>query len=455
MKIIVKHRIALQDVPNLLRGTLESRLTIENPKWVENERQGRWNGDTPRFLRLYQRTQTGLILPRGLLSQLKGMCNRSGINYTLEDRRLALPSIALGFTGTLRPFQQESVKAMLKCDFGTLSAPTGSGKTVMALALIAERKQPALIVVHTKELLNQWMDRTAQFLSIPKKEIGVIGGGKWKIGEKITIGMVQTLKNEADEVSPYIGHLIIDECHHCPSKTFTDVASTFDSKYMLGLSATPYRRDGLSKLIFWYVGDLVHEIKREDVVSTGSVLPFEVVTVETNFGTCFDPQLEYSNMLSELTKDDGRNSLIVKTAIANGHGKVSLLLTDRKAHAEDLQDLFRAHGVRADVLTGDFSAREREEIVARLNQGRITFLIATGQLVGEGFDCPALSNLFICSPIRFDGRLIQYLGRVLRPAPGKEKARVFDFVDSQIGVLRASAKARAQAFEAAGGQYAA
>jgi superfamily II DNA or RNA helicase len=339
---------------------------------------------------------------------------------------------------------------MLKKDFGTLSAPTGSGKTVMALHLIAARRQPALIVVHTKELLAQWADRIETFLEIPREEIGIIGGGKAKIGQKITVATVQSLVKCAGEVSPYIGHLIIDECHHAPSRTFTDVVTAFDSRFMTGLSATPWRRDGLSRLIFWHVGDVVHEIDRAELMETGNVLSFSVTMRETDFTTSFDPSAEYSRMLSELTEDPERNRLIADVVVEARAPGTALILTDRKNHAGALADLLEERGVHADVLTGDCTARTRREIVERLNRGEVRILIATGQLVGEGFDAAGLTTLFLATPIKFDGRLLQYLGRVLRPAPGKERAEVVDFVDGHVGVLKAAAWARQRVYARAG-----
>jgi superfamily II DNA or RNA helicase len=218
---------------------------------------------------------------------------------------------------------------------------------------------------------------------------------------------------------------------------------------MLGLSATPWRRDGLSRLIFWHVGDVVHQIDKAGLVASGNVLPFEVVTRETRFITSYDASAEYSRMLSELTEDSERNRLIADTVASDSGSGISLLLSDRKTHCEELQGLLKRRGVYAETLTGDRTPKQRKDIVERLNKGEIGTLIATGQLIGEGFDCPALSTLYVCTPIKFDGRLIQYIGRVLRPTTDKSKARVIDFVDSKVGVLKAAAKARQRVYQSA------
>jgi len=452
MKLTISNKILLQGIPQSLEMEITQRLTFQNPKFLENEKRGRWNGDTPKYLSCYEHTRDGLIIPRGYARQLIGICKQFGIQFDIDDQRRILLGVDIEFRGTLRPFQEKAVKDVLSRDFGTLSSPTGSGKTCMALYCIAERKQPALIVVHTRELLEQWINRIHTFLDIPVNEIGVIGGGKKRVGEKITVATVQTLYKCAEEISLHIGFLIVDEAHRCPSRIFTEAVTGFDSKYMLGLSATPFRRDGLSRLIYWHLGDVVHEVKKDDLLQTGDIVPAEVVIRETNFRTWLDPSEEYSTMLTELTRDPERNQLIARdiAAEAKNGGRISLVLSDRKAHCDTLRVLLGVCNVPCEVLTGDIANGKRQAIIDRVNRGKVKVLIATGQLIGEGFDCKQLSTLFLATPIRFDGRVIQYLGRVLRAAPGKKKAKIYDYVDIHIGPLKASANARQRVFQTVG-----
>jgi len=239
--------------------------------------------------------------------------------------------------------------------------------------------------------------------------------------------------------------LIVDENHKIPSRTFTEAVTAFDSKYMLGLSATPWRRDKLSKLIYWHIGDVSHEVDKAGLIENGDILQADVIIRETNFTTCLDPSTEYSKMLSALTEDVERNRLIACDVAAETRKTkgICLVLSDRKAHCEALQQVIaNDYHVSSALLTGDVPTKQRQKIVNRLNKGKIKVLIATGQLIGEGFDCKGLSTLFLATPIRFDGRVLQYLGRVLRPAKGKAKPMVYDYIDSRVGVLRVSAKAR-------------
>ncbi len=399
MIITITNRLSLAAVPPALRQMLIEKLEFPNPKWLENERMGRWNRGTPPRLKFYGKAGSdGLWIPRGCLRQLILECRRTGVDYCIEDRRRRLPPVDFDFHGLLRPFQQAAVAQMLARDFGTLNAPTGSGKTVMALAMVARRRQPALIVVHTKELAAQWVERIETFLGIPPDACGLIAGGRSRIGERVTVALVQSLYKCAEEAAARTGFVVVDECHRCPSRTFTEAVTGFDSLYML-----PYH----------------------------------------------DPVAEYSRMLAELTADTERNLLIAgdvaqEAAATSG---VCLVLSDRKAHCENLQTLLRLRfKVESDLLTGDLAMVERQRVIERLNAGQLRVVIATGQLVGEGFDSSRLSTLFLATPIRFSGRVLQYLGRVLRPAPGKEKARVFDYVDVQVDTLVHAARARQRVY---------
>lgn len=439
-------------LPGQVVRELRDRLTFTNPQWEENERRGFSNWQTPKKLCSLEEEGDTLTMPRGFTRQALGILKRHVVTYEFADHRRTLDPVAFHFQGELRDFQLEAVEAMLPRDFGTLAAPTGSGKTVMALALIAERWQPALIVVHTRELLEQWVDRIGTFLGIPAREVGVIGSGKKKLGGKITVGLVQSLYKCADEVAPHVGFLVVDEAHRAPSRTFTEAVTAFDSRFMLGLSATPWRRDGLSRLIYWHLGDKVHEVDKDALVDAGHVLEAEVIWRRTDFDPTYDPSEEYPRMLSELTQDPARNALIADDVAQEARNScgVCLVLSDRKAHCEVLSELLSKRGIKAQVLTGDFCNGERAQVVKALNAGRISVLVATGQLIGEGFDCKELSTLFLATPIRFSGRLLQYLGRVLRPAPGKEKARVYDYVDVGVGVLEHAARVQAGVYRSGG-----
>ena len=320
-----------------------------------------------------------------------------------------------------------------------IEAATGSGKTVMALALIAARRQPALVVVHTKELLYQWQDRAAEFLGCP---IGLLGDGHRAI-EPFTVAIVNSARKRIDELVPRFGHLVIDECHRVPAALFTDVVSRFDSHYLLGLSATAFRSDdGFTRLIYYFMGDRLHKVDQGELQASGAVLRPRLNRRETSFD--FHYRGDYQALIRGLTAHEGRNLQIIddicRTAREPDSG-TSLVVSDRIGHCDIFAAELEKRGIRVELLTGQISPERRNAVVAAVQNGEVQVLVSTLQLIGEGFDCPGLSSLFLTTPITFEGRLLQVIGRILRPAANKE-ARVFDYVDEAVPVLRRSASIR-------------
>jgi superfamily II DNA or RNA helicase len=344
----------------------------------------------------------------------------------------------------LRPYQQQAVAAVFAHSFGVLEAGTGSGKTVMALSLIARRRQPTLILVHSKELMHQWQDRIRQFLGIGA---GQAGDGFLDV-QPVTVAIVNTAKKHLEALSTAFGQIVVDECHRVPASLFTDVVSAFASHYMLGLSATAFRReDGMTQLIYTYMGDRVHAVDPRMLQASGAVVRPELSQRSTDFAHFF--QGEYAKLIKALAADGQRNRQIVADIVAivrQGHQGTILVVSDRVAHCQMLTELMAEQGVAALLLTGQTTSDNRTQIVEDVQAGGVEVLVATLQLIGEGFDCQGLATLVLATPIKFEGRLLQVVGRIMRPATGK-RARVIDYVDVNIPILRRSAAARRKIFE--------
>lgn len=419
-------------------SAIEGALTMPNPAYESAIAHGRAGWGVPATLRFFTETETTLNLPRGFGSELTRLLG-SGVEWT--DNRLVLPEIDLTFGGELRDYQQEAVVAVLERTQGALEASTGSGKTVMALALIAARRQPTLILVHNAELLHQWQKRIQQFLGI---EAGQIGAGKCDV-RPVTVGIVNSVRTRLDELVQHFGHIVVDECHRCPSSMFTDCVKSFDARYLLGLSATPYRRDGLTKVIGFYIGPVLHRVDPGRLRDIGAVLRPEIVARDTAFVFDGDASEDYQAMLNALVEDQDRNEQIagdVLGEIIRGSG-TALVVSDRVAHLEALSACLSRREENMVLLTGSTPKKQREAIVERLAHGDVRILGSTVQLIGEGFDAPGLSSLFLATPIKFKGRVLQVVGRVLRPKDGKTP-RIYDYQDNHVGVLRASAQSRAK-----------
>jgi superfamily II DNA or RNA helicase len=446
-------RIKTAEIPEPVLEAIKDRLTLPNPAYQDNEKYGRWQGDTPQHLSFinYVGSHDGLLvrIPRGFVYQLMSLLRSYRIQYALNNRTLAFKPVSFSFKGKLYPHQKEALTAILTREYGVLHAPTGSGKTVIALAAIAKRQQPTLVICHTKELLYQWQARAVQYLGMSKDEIGLIGNGKKTIGDRLTIGIINSLVNVIDEVKDRFGFLIVDECHHCPAKTFTAVVSRLSAAYMLGLSATPYRRDRLTRVIYFYIGDKVHEIDTSTLQDSGHIMRATLEVIETEFN--YDYSDDYSAMLSALTQDEARNSLILSAVMGQlkANMGISLVLSDRKGHCRYLYNKLMGEGVSAALLLGDTGKKERARIVDGLSDGEYQALVATASLIGEGFDLPGISSIFLTVPVKFSGRLTQYVGRALRTSTGKAGAKVFDFVDKNP-VLQASYRSRTYAYRKMG-----
>ncbi|HXK48157.1 MAG TPA: DEAD/DEAH box helicase [Deltaproteobacteria bacterium] len=440
-------RVFEADLPESVVQAVEADLTLPNPKWEQVEAYGRSRRRNfqPEFIRYYKRRSGVLLMPRGYVHTLRHRLR--DVPFTIVDKTRTLPPADFGFRARLHPYQASAVRDITARRFGVLEAPPGAGKTVIALSVIARRKQPALVIVHTKELLYQWHRRACEFLGMDGDAIGLIGDGHSRIGDRLTIALINSLYKVIDEVKPAVGHLVVDECHHVPARTFTDAVGLFDSTYMLGLSATPYRRDKLTRIIYFYLGDRVHEIRPAELQAMERIMRAKLIVRHTNCAFFFDAD-EYQYMISALVENAKRNSLIVDDVVAHSWVEdtgIALVISDRVSHCEELFRAIRARGVDACMLTGSVPVRERARIVEDLNGNRARVLVATAQLIGEGFDLKQLSSIFLATPIKFTGRVKQYIGRILRVTEGKEEALIYDYLDVN-GMLRNSFSSRMSAY---------
>ncbi len=436
--------------PDVIRR-IEADLTLPNPRWeqVEKYKRGRRRNFQPELLTYFERESGVLILPRGYINHLLQRISPSP--YMIIDRTRLLDPVHFEFRATLHPYQVQAVRDLTARRFGVLEAPPGSGKTVMALAIIARRKQPALIIVHTKELMYQWLKRSTEFLDISEDEIGLIGDGRKQVGKKLTIGIINSLFKVIDEVRPTIGHLVVDECHHIPAKTFTEAVGTLDPAFMLGLSATPYRRDKLTRIIYFYLGDRLHRIMPRQLQEMQRIMRATLKVRPTKCAYYFDSD-EYQSMISALIADKKRNALIANDVLehtGDGRNGIALVISDRVAHCEELYRMISSKGRSVSLLTGAMPTAKRSELVEHLNGTKDHILVATAQLIGEGFDLKALTSIFLATPIKFTGRVKQYIGRILRVSEGKDEAVIYDYVDEN-GILKSSFHSRLLAYEEMG-----
>jgi superfamily II DNA or RNA helicase len=343
-----------------------------------------------------------------------------------------LTTVPFSFQASLRPYQEESVEASRKKEMGVIVAPPGSGKTVIALKIIAEKQQPALIIVHRQDLARQWLERIDSFLGIPLKEIGKIGQGKVKPGKQVTVATIQSLTRlEVPELYSAFGVVIVDECHHIPADTFRNTVARFNSRYLYGLTATPFRKYNDGKLIFMYLGERIAEVRVEAL--SGTKHP-TIVIRDTPFDVPFEPKTDRFETLSKiLVHDSERNKLIVKDILEEiGKGRKAVVLTEQKEHIESLGQLLK-HSCEIVTLSGEDAESSRQAKWKLLKEGNYQVLITTGQLFGEGTDLDNANCLFLVYPFSFEGKLVQYIGRVQR---SEVSPTIYDYRDIRIGYLK-------------------
>lgn len=339
------------------------------------------------------------------------------------------------FDATLRSYQTPVIEATLKKDMGVIVAPPGAGKTVIGLRIIAEKQQPALIVVHRKHLAEQWEERIEAFLGIAKHEIGKIGQGRIKVGKKISIATIQSLATvlenpEHQSIVNTFGTIIIDECHHIPAETFHNAIGKLHSYYLYGLTATPFRKYNDGKLIFIHLGEIISEIKSSE---TGNSKQPQIIIRNTALDIPFNEKIDKFEVLSKiLVHDSTRNKLIlddINRELASG--KKAVILTERKEHIETLHQ-FLKQSYEVITLHGEDSENIRKAKWKVLNAGNYQALITTGQFFGEGSDLHNAQCLFLVYPFSFEGKLIQYIGRVQR---SEVTPVIYDYRDIKIPYL--------------------
>lgn len=417
-------------------------LTIKNPAYMEAIRFQRSTIGITREIKLFQETMKHIIIPRGYLFQLIKKLKAMKITYIFNDETISLDTHFPIPSATLRTYQNDAIIKALKYRQGVIVSPCGSGKTVMGIFFITLAQQRTLWITHTKDLLFQTIDQIEKFLAIPKEEIGIIGAGKVKIGEKITVGLVQTLIN-FDEVliSNGFGTIIIDEAHRVPSKTFQQIVVKSKAKYRLGLTATPKRKDGLETILYRVVGPTIFEINEKDLLAENRILIPEIKKVFTDF---YYQVTDYQKLIKQLVTCKNRNELIVQTIAATlQKTEVALLLSSRVEHCQLLALLLTEAmpDYRVAILTGKVSSLEREMIIDQARTGDIQLIIAT-QVADEGLDIPNLNKLYLGTPSKSKAKVKQQLGRIMRNVDVKETPIVYDFVDLKVPIFRRHANIR-------------
>jgi superfamily II DNA or RNA helicase len=432
-------------LPPSFLAALKHVASLHNPDFYEKERNRFWTGNTPRLIRCYRETLDQLLLPRGVRPQAEAIATEAGSRLEIIEAYDSTEAVEYEPLATLRPDQQTAVDALVAHELGVLVAPPGAGKTVVACALIALHRVPTLVIVDRQPLIEQWRDRLTTYLGLDKKRVGQIGP-KRKASGVVDLAMVQSLARRDDlaEVTACYGLVIVDECHHVPAVTFERAVGQMPVRRWLGLTATPYRRDGLQAMMTMQCGPIRHRMQEP---SGSQLMQRELVVHQT--AHVEGPGLHFQETLRGVVTDASRTRLIcddVSTSV--NEGRNSLVLTRWTEHLDAIVEDLVTRGITAHVLKGGMSRKARRAVVDRLAQPGLvgTVLVATASFLGEGFDCPALDTVFLAFPIKFKGSIVQYVGRILRPTPNKARVVVHDYVDVEVPVLARMYRERARGY---------
>ena len=448
--------IPKKGLPPALHNRLFRIAAFPNPEFYKAQAMHLSTYGKPPIISCADEHPQHIALPRGCLDDVRQLLGELDVSLKIEDKRSRGKPIKASFTGKLRKTQRTAVKSIRSHDIGILSAATAFGKTVVAAKLIAVRKRNTLVLVHRRQLLDQWHEKLAMFLSIPQEQIGIIGGGKRNPTNIVDIGIMQSLHRNkiVDDIVAEYGHIIIDECHHLAPFTFEQLMKKVQARYVLGLTATLTRKDGHHPIVMMQTGPVLFQVEADEAAFARSFDHFVYPQTTSTKAPSNIETPSIQDIYKLLVEDDKRNTQIANDVIqAVRDGRSPLLLTERTAHLQQMFNILENQIKNIIILKGGMGQKQRKETMAQLvaippDEERV--IIATGRYIGEGFDDSRLDTLFLTMPISWKGTLQQYAGRLHREYDSKKEVLIYDYVDKNIPMLQRMYKKRLTGYKVIG-----
>jgi superfamily II DNA or RNA helicase len=449
LRVTVDQNITLQktQLNSALVGFLKEQLNFLNTEYLTKKRLGMSLYQVQKYFRLIDESDKAISLPRGFLAKLLSFLYENDIKYEITYAVPDLPVVKFKSAIKLNELQQQIVEVAMQEKQGVIVAPPGSGKTFIGLSLIASHQKPALILVHRRELLDQWVERIGSNLNIAKAHIGRFSGAKKLVGKQITVGLLQSFarSEELNDMRDKFGTIIIDECHHIPAKTFRNVIAHLNPEFLYGLTATPERKHNDEPLIYVYIGDIIANMADYATKAQTHGKHFDIVVRETDFAVPFNWKTDHFDLIAKIISyDTARNQRVIRDILEQTglHRKV-LVLSERKEHLKVL-GLYLKGQCEVLIFTGDDSTASRTSKLKQINDGHYQVLLATGQLLGEGMHIENIEALILAFPFAFEGKLTQYLGRLMHSAEPKV---LIDYHDKNIPFLDRQFKKRQRVYK--------
>ncbi|HEX6730199.1 MAG TPA: DEAD/DEAH box helicase family protein [Pyrinomonadaceae bacterium] len=448
--------IEKKGLPDVFLDRLIRLAAFQNPEFYKTQAMRLSTFGKPRVIACAEDLPRYIALPRGLMDEVLDLFRTQSISVNVIDHRFSGFPLQVAFQGERRSRQTEAAKALASCDDGILCAPTAFGKTAVAAQLIAMRKVNTLVLVHRRHLMDQWRERLALFLGLSPKDIGQIGSGKTKQTGRLDVAVIQSLirKGEVKNIVAEYGQVIVDECHHVSAFSFEGVLRKVKAKYVVGLTATPFRKDGHHPIILMQCGPIRFNVSSKKQAAA-SAFQYEVVPRVTSFSVPPERNgIGIQDIYTALINDDERSNLIVADIVGAIEDKrVPLVLTERTDHLQLLLEKLQRLVPNIFVMKGGMGKKQREALALEISavpEDQQRVIIATGRYIGEGFDDARLDTLFLAMPISWRGTLQQYVGRLHRLHEHKQVVRVYDYVDASVPVLNRMYEKRLKAYKAVG-----
>ncbi|QOG12112.1 DEAD/DEAH box helicase [Arcobacter sp. FWKO B] len=432
--IILNNSIIIPNNINFeILNEIKSYLTFDNPMYETLLKLRKPIFNTPKKLKNFTHTKTELIVPRGIKDKVLEIFHHHKQPYKLIDKRVNEPQTFWNVVFTLRDDQNRAINAISSKEYGICVAPPGFGKTLIGAKMIELRSCSTLILVNKNMLLDQWIQRLSEYFWVDKSLFGFLGKGKNSLNGKLDIATIQSLKNNESLIAKY-SFLIIDECHHIPAYSFESIIKKFCGKYVLGLSATPHRKDALEPLLFHQVGNIVYSNETKSKSKNQIVM-----LLKSDFST---QSTDYTQILAELINDKNRNTLIIEQ-VKKYKNRNIILLSDRVEHLQTLEELLRVENIEFTTIHGSQSKKEQNINKTKLDTSRL--ILSSSSYFGEGVDLEHLDTIIFATPISYYGRIIQYLGRVGRSDEISDTLCI-DILDANSPILLSTYKKRKEGF---------
>ncbi len=441
-------KVPVDGLPPMLDRKLHERLVFTNPDYELRHNRGEWIGNIPAQISCIKQKGRSYLIPRGFFDQFLELCKKFQVPYKIADRRRYLDPVPIEFHGELKNYQQDAAEAVLEHDCGTLVGGHKSGKTVIALYSIAQRRQPTLIMIPKIDLLEGWLRKIESFLQIPRSEVGLFSGGVHRVGKQITIGHTGEIMHFWRNVADKVGYIIVDESQRSPSKVLTNLIPNFDCRYILGLSNTLERRDRLFKLIYFYLGDVVYTINERDAREGRGIIPGKVIARPTQFTYPYNSRADYQEMIRELMLDADRNRIIaddIQAELEQGESSLLVLSGDDDQEKAIKEELARRN-IEAESLSrylpnnqkrdGEDATGNHQALPPGFHARKAPVLLLSPRHLAGYSQAIKSSVIFLAAPVYFR----KPLAAAIRDVSQNEDAsgvhlKIYDYVDTKVGIL--------------------